>query len=87
MQRITFFVESAEPKGRSWRVTGEQGLGPIREGDFFTFVHHQDTAEEVEINAVVEEVGDNHLLVSMATPVEVRAGDILGAELSEPRRA
>lgn len=87
MQRITFFVESAERKGSSWRVTGEVGLGPIREGDVFTFVHHQDTAGEVEVAAVVDEVGDSHLLLSMATPVEVRRGDILGAELSDSRRA
>jgi hypothetical protein len=39
---MTFLVNIANPTSDGWTVSGEPGLGPPREGDAFSFAHHED---------------------------------------------
>ena len=81
-RRITFFVESAERVGSGWRVRGEVGLGPIEEGDEFTFVHHQDNGEEERLTLRVARFGGSELVIASGREVTLRRGDILGGEVT-----
>lgn len=81
MHRITFFVESAEHREERTQVVGEVGLGPISRGDVFSFVHRPESGEDLDVRAVVEEVGEGRLDLRVAPAVELRRGDILGGEI------
>lgn len=81
-RRITFFVDSAERFGSGWQVRGEVGLGPIEEGDEFTFVHHHDDGEEERLTLRVTRFDGSELVIASAREVTLRRGDILGGEVT-----
>jgi hypothetical protein len=83
VRRITFFVSSAENRDGGLSVLGQVGLGPIKEGDTFDFVHRQSTGEDFKVEVHVVEVSDTELGLGGTASVVLEDGDILAAELAE----
>lgn len=82
-RRITFFVATATRTWDGWVVEGEFGLGPLRIGDAFAWVHHRDTGEDEVAGFRVQEVGPTSIRLTSTAEPALRAGDILGGEVPD----
>ena len=83
VRRITFFVDRVEQGPSGWTVEGEVGLGPLSEGDMFSFVHHQDVDDDEPVAIRLDGIDGSVLSLSGSRDVQLRQGDILGAEFEQ----
>lgn len=79
-RRISYFVRAAEWQGTTWRVVGETGLGPLKIGDEFAGVYHQDDGTEVLSSLVLQGVDGRTLVLEGDGGLQLRDQDILFGE-------
>ena len=83
-RRFTFFVDTASRTPDGWDITGETGLGPIRDGDAFSFVFHRDTeTEDSLVELRVSTDSGTQLSIVGGEELELREGDVLGGSAEE----
>ncbi len=83
IERLSFFVSSAEAVPQGWRFRGEPGFAPqfwARPGDRFDLAVNGDHTDERTVDLVVLELTDSFVVVTGNGGEAVLPGDILAGE-------